>query len=211
MEDEKKKKNYTCEKCKNSYSRSNNLKRHTCKVKINNICRFCQQKFQTSCELSKHMRHSVCKINMKDEKKMEKKYTCEKCKNSYSRSNDLKRHTCKVKINNICCFCQQKFQRNCDLSKHMRHSVCRIKKQSKNSKKFQCPTCLKKFNRKKNMQMHTKTCGNELQILPIHHCSKCEKVFSSRNERQKHENKNHAGAGLPILKKPWQIKKKKKR
>ena len=78
----------------------------------------------------------------------------------------------------------------------------------KKKKYYQCEICTKKFHRKKNMEMHKKHCGEELNILSIHHCSKCEQDFSSRYERKKHIESIHSGLGLTTIKNPWKIKEK---
>lgn len=143
-----------------------------------------------------------------------KKFTCEECNRTFSRSTHLRRHMTIHTDERAfdCDICEKKFRRldhlqthlkqhaqlkphqcnNCDKSfsrsDHLRnHIAARHTEKPLNTNVFKCTACNREFTSEKVFKSHEKT-----HAIKVFQCKDCTETFNSKNDLTKHISKSHS-------------------
>ncbi|XP_063074101.1 zinc finger protein 709-like [Engraulis encrasicolus] len=225
----------TCPKCKRTFTRGSDVRRHlkTCKVVCEEILP--PQPTQEHLSVENEATGTTSQIDQikrvneasvlprsvenlqpsrvysapfqlpKRRKGREVSKTCPKCKKTFTRGSDMRRHlkTCKVVcdeilpplpthplerviVSKICPKCGKTFRNLSAMRRHLRTHFCpkmTVPEHLKDSK--ECPICGKTFTKAGNMHQHYK--GHTDPHLEGFHCDICKDVFGSESELNKHQ------------------------
>ncbi|XP_033208723.1 zinc finger protein 26-like [Belonocnema kinseyi] len=115
---------FKCEKCARTYTLKQNLKFHQ-KYQCGDVlpqfsCKYCNKRFKQKSHMTRHMRYTHLKPNLKSSKT---RHNCDECSRSYAWPESLYLHKrvkhAKVKPQFTCDFCGRKINQKHNLAKHI--------------------------------------------------------------------------------------------
>ena len=182
------KQSYKCNLCSALFSRRDNLTRHLKRKHstVDNVslspdvhhCEVCDQTFKRKYHLARHVREKHKAVEFDN-------FKCCDCGKSFTRAEDLKRHTKVHKSDNCvkCNHCDTQFSEKANLMRHKKGAVYGIH----HFPKFTCMDCAKYFCTGKAMKGHKcdKLLLTDKSDIPIL-CNKCNEVFTSKRALQVH-------------------------
>ncbi|XP_063358039.1 zinc finger protein 691-like [Cydia amplana] len=139
-------------------------------------CITCKRSFYTELALKNH---SWIHFN---EERVNKKFKCGTCEESFDYKCDLIVHLKKHRTNGMCTICGRCFRTDRTLAAHMTVHMA-------SSKAYTCKVCGRSYNTRSNLKTHSITHSSERP----YHCHLCKKSFK-RNQDLKFHINQHTGA-----------------
>lgn len=194
---------FTCESCGVSYSTLTSLQGHIKRKhgRKRLWCKRCRQIFDSTDQLSSHMKNSstcgsyLCNIcgdrfytwlrkqahMVKQHGEPVKEYPCVECGSMFGSQVTLKAHFTIAHTDNYfkCTYCDRKFHTESKLKEH--------KAVHTGEKRFECKVCSKAFPRKYTMLQHMWIHSE----VKKHVCSVCSKAFNQKVTLRKHMESIH--------------------
>ncbi|KAJ8704903.1 hypothetical protein PYW08_012223 [Mythimna loreyi] len=167
---------YTCRECGFTTTSNRSYRYHMDKHKKKQSCDICGNMFVNSNGLKVHM-YTV-------HKQSSRVYKCEQCNKSYRSRSGLEAHQRSahgtIDTRAFCVVCKTHYSTAQGLQHHLNTHSRHV---SESDKRFICDECGAKFVTKSNLQVHINW---EHFKINTHRCTKCTKIFKSRNALNRH-------------------------
>jgi len=184
---------FDCKSCDAKFPLETSLKRHVTSVheKINQ-CHICDRIFESALDLNKHLHRGHKQVD----KKNPISYDCNSCEAKFQLEKNLKKHFISVHLkNHQCHFCDEIFESDVFLNKHLKkgHGEKKLKWKNMTPKKSQeCKYCGEKFFNERIFKKHFNSCeGLKCQV--------CDKRFLQKDHLNEHIKGAHNGKSLKDL------------